>query len=277
MAFDQDMSGSGVVTQLEKRGISVPGPSILFPIAGIVVSELLLFFGFTYYALGAHFLTLAACVFAPLRYETDSALLQVFALVPVFRLVNLGMPVFFELTVYWFPLIYGPLIPAIYIAGRSNHLISISPGWKVALLALPIAIPVSAGLGMIEYLILRPAALIPAFDLLNLLVIAAVMLLFVGFVEELLFRGVLQQALVPEIGRWPAIIVASALFGLMHSGYQVPAELLFAGTIGFVFGVIYDRTDSIVLITIMHGLLNVFLFALIPMNSQVLDAVNALV
>lgn len=273
MSLDRYIRSGGVVSSSGKQGISLLSRTIFAPILGIVLSELLLFFGYTQFALAAHLLTLLGCVLAPLRYDSDLSMLQVFALVPIFRLVNLGMPVFFELTIYWFPLIYGPLIPAVYLIGQSNSYVTLNSGWKAALIMLPLAIPISGALGAIEYLILEPPALIPSSSLPNLLLLSAVMILFVGFVEELLFRGVLQQSLKAHIGRWPAIFLASAVFGLMHSGYQVPAELVFAGTIGFVFGVIYDRTDSIVLVTIMHGVLNIFLFAILPFNGDLSQAI----
>lgn len=65
---------------------------------------------------------------APLKLDYDIAMFQVFALMPVFQLVNLGMPVFFELTVYWFPLIYGPLIPDIYVIGQANNPVNLTAG-----------------------------------------------------------------------------------------------------------------------------------------------------
>lgn len=47
------------------------------------------------------------------------AILQAFALLAVFRLVNLAVPAFVEQTVYWLPLIYLPMIPAALLAMRS--------------------------------------------------------------------------------------------------------------------------------------------------------------
>lgn len=265
MSLDRYMGDDGVGSHLRKRGISLPSLAILIPTVAITVSELLLFFGFVRYALWAHLVTLFVCVFAPLVFDEDPMMFQVFALIPVFRLVNLGMPVFFELTVYWLPLIYGPIIPAIYVIGQSENSVSFRMGWKYALLGLPLAIPSSAVLGYVEYFIITPQALIPEWSMVQLALISIVMIGFVGLAEELLFRGVLQQALVDRIGTVPGIFLASAIFGLMHSGYRIPSELVFAVTIGLVFGAIYHRTESLLLVTVMHGVLNVFLFAILPL------------
>lgn len=276
MMSDQDIRSGNVVTSLRKRGISIPSPAILLPTTGILLSEGLLFIGFTWYALWGHLATLILTVLAPLRLDDDVAMFQVFALVPVFRLVNLGMPVFFEFTIYWFPLIYAPLIPAGYVTGRAIDAVELSPGWRPALFALPVAIPLSAFLAAIEYELLSPEALIASWTVGQLALIGVVMIVFVGFTEELLFRGVLQRALTARLGRWPGILLASVIFGFMHSGYRLPEEFVFAGTLGLVFGVVYDRTDSLVLISVMHGLLNVFLFAVFPMRGPPADLLRTL-
>lgn len=267
MSLDRETLAGDMVTRLRERGIKLPSPVLLLPFIGIVASESLLYFGSPYYALGGHIVTLLVCVFAPLRFDDATPVLQAFALVPVFRLVNLGMPVFFRLTIYWFPLMYGPLIPTVYLVGRAREP-SLDLGWKPALVALPVAIPISAVLAVIEFQILQPEALIPAWTPSQVVLISVVMIGFVGFVEELLFRGVLQRILQQQIGRWMGLLLASGVFGLMHSGYSVPAELVFGASIGFVLGLVYDWTDSIALITILHGVLNVFLFAVIPMHES---------
>lgn len=73
-------------------------------------------------------------------------------------------------------------------------------------------------MGGIEYRTITPEALVPEWSLLQLATIAVVMIAFVGFVEELLFRGVLQAALADRLGTWPGIVLASVIFGLMHAG-----------------------------------------------------------
>jgi len=236
-------------------------------VTGIVASEALLFFGQTWPSIWAHLGTLLLCLLF-LHVGEDIRLVQVLALVPLFRLVNLGMPVFFQLTVYWFPLIYGPLIPAVVFVDRQNPDLDVPFGWRRGLLLLPVAAAIGFVLAQVEWRIIETGALIPTWSVAQLLMITIVMVCFVGFVEEYLFRGLLQRQLQARFGRWSGLFVASALFGIMHSGYGVPAEMLFAGVIGFVFGLLYDYLDSLVFITFAHGLLNVFLFAVIPMQGS---------
>jgi len=265
-----------VISYLEERGIKIPSLSILLPALGMVVSEWSMYYGRLEYALWGHSLTLLFCLFIPIVSTSDTGSLQdvdlfaVFALVPLFRLVNLGMPIFIELTLAWFPLVYAPIVPAIYLVASDDQTVDISYNPRaVALLAIP-SIPIAIVLAEFEYAIITPEALIPVWSLSNLLLIGVVMFGFVGFVEELLFRGVFQRALQHRLGQWEGLLLASGLFGLMHSAYGTGWEVLFAAVIGFVFGVIYDWTDSLLLVTFLHGLLNVFLFGIIPLQGSLI-------
>jgi membrane protease YdiL (CAAX protease family) len=259
---------NNVVSTLRKRVTTFPFFAVVLPTVGVVASEIFLFYGHTAFALWGHLLTLLVCAFVPLSRSADTDPLQMFALLPLFRLVNLGMPVFVERTLFWFPLVYAPVLPAVYFVIRAQPDLGLRfNGRAFGLLVVP-ALVVSAFLGEVEWLILTPEPLITEWSLTQLLLVAVVMVGFVGFVEELLFRGVLQAGLKAYVGQWGSILLVSALFGLMHSGYGSGTQLLFAGSLGLLYGVVYEFTDSLVLVTVMHGVLNVFLFAVVPIHGQ---------
>lgn len=272
MSGDRSTLSMGFAEDREGGAILKGGLALGLPVLGITASELLLFFGQTNLALTGHALTLCLCTLAPLWLASELPVFRAFALVPLFRLVNLGMPVFFELTLGWFPFVYAPLIPALLLVGRDQESVELTRFPHPAYLfgGLPLAVGLSLVLAEIEYSIIRPGALVPSLAWPNLLFIGIVMVCILGFVEELLFRGILQQTLEARIGTIPGLLLTSALFGLMHSGYGLPAEIVFAGVIGLILGVVYDWTKSILLVTVMHGLLNVFLFAVIPINGSIL-------
>lgn len=62
-------------------------------------------------------------------------------------------------------------------------------------------------------------------------------------VEELAFRGLLQTALVPRLGRWPAIVAAGAVFAAWHVR---PGDLVGAFVWGLPVGWLAWRTGSVV-------------------------------
>ena len=87
----------------------------------------------------------------------------------------------------------------------------------------------------------------------------------VGFLEELIFRGLLFQAMAKD-GVKTAIIVSSVTFGIGHivnlvngSGAELLPNLLqvmYAVAIGFAFVMIYCRTRSLMPCIIVHSVFN---------------------
>jgi membrane protease YdiL (CAAX protease family) len=75
----------------------------------------------------------------------------------------------------------------------------------------------------------------------------ALMFLLVGFFEEFLLRGYSQFALAQAIGFWPAGILLSCTFGLIHLGNagEQWSGLLAAAVIGFFFCLTLRRTGSL--------------------------------
>lgn len=87
----------------------------------------------------------------------------------------------------------------------------------------------------------------------------------VGFLEEVIFRGLLFQAMARD-GVKSAIIVSSITFGIGHivnlingSGAELLPNLLqvmYAVAIGFAFVMIYCRTRSLVICIVTHSVFN---------------------
>ena len=116
-----------------------------------------------------------------------------------------------------------------------------------------------------EYLIIRTNYLIPDLSIFNLLMLSIVMIFFVGLVEEIIFRSILQNRLQMVFGNWTGLIFTSILFGLMHSGYGNIYEVLYASFVGLFIGYLFYRTRSLPLVAMIHGFINVFLFGIIPL------------
>lgn len=272
MPSDTRITRRGVADALGASRVNLPSLPVFLALLGIGASEAAVFYGYAEYALWGNLLTLVYCTLAPVRFRDDASLFQALVLLPVFRLVNLGMPVFFELTIYWLPMVYAPFIPAAYIVARSQPSVRLSVGHRGSWLVLPVAVAASAVLGIVEYAVISPQALVPAWDTANLLLAAIVVFSFVAVVEELLYRGIVQRVFQHRLGRWSGLVVASLLFGLVHSGYGIHQELLFAAAVGFLFGLVYDYTESFPLVVLMHGVLNFVLFVVVPYHPWLVPA-----
>lgn len=92
-----------------------------------------------------------------------------------------------------------------------------------------------------------------------------VSMFFVGFLEEMIFRGFLYNAMAKNNEK-SAIIVSSVTFGVGHivnlingSGAELLPNLLqviYAIAIGFAFVMVYYKTKSLLLCIITHGIFN---------------------
>ena len=73
-------------------------------------------------------------------------------------------------------------------------------------------------------------------------------------VEELLFRGVLQNALKRKVGTRGGILLSACLFSLMHP--QLPLGFLPLMVLGIVFGILAETRKSLVPSIVAHGINN---------------------
>jgi hypothetical protein len=93
-----------------------------------------------------------------------------------------------------------------------------------------------------------------------------VSLLLVGPFEELVFRGGVQGLLRRTWGGWPAVVIASGLFGLVHwialvgGGGGRVAYVVVAATLGLILGGLYERTRNLLVPALVHGIYNSVLF-----------------
>jgi membrane protease YdiL (CAAX protease family) len=127
-----------------------------------------------------------------------------------------------------------------------------------------LSVPLGFLLGLGEYLTIKTGYLIPDLTFANLLKLIIVMVFFVGLIEELIFRSILQTRLENTLSVWEALLVTSIMFGLMHSGYGTIYEILYTGFVGFIMGLAFYKTKSLPFIAVLHGFVNVFLFGILP-------------
>ncbi|MCC7570509.1 DUF1616 domain-containing protein [Candidatus Micrarchaeota archaeon] len=231
----------------------------------IVVAELLIFKGHIEAGIVLHATNLVALVLSS-AYVADRTH-QALMLLPLFRLVNAAIPIFFELTLYSYALVYAPMFLPVYVILKSSRFsreeigITFSNFWPY----FPLAVIIGLLLGLGEYHVIRPEMLVPQVDMRSFLELSLIMIFFVGVVEEFIFRSVLQTALVDWVGSTKGLLAASLLFGIMHSGYGLYSEMAFVSAAGLVFGLFFMKTKSLPLVALLHGVTNISLFLMVPM------------
>lgn len=247
-----------------ERAVAVFGPAIL-----IMCAETLIYLGYVRAALWIHLVTFVGCSLAPLVAHNEGDLFRVFLLLPLFRLLNFGMPVFVSTTLAWLPLVYGGLLVATYVTAESLPAVdlpNIRDAFQTVVYA-PVAVVLAIVLASIEYRILYPEPLIESWGGPEMLTFVLVVGVFIGFGEEFLFRGVLQSTITDEVGAVTGVCLPAVLFGIMHSTSGFNGSIIFGFAVGLLLGWIYHRTSNLLLVALIHGLLNVLLFGLFPLSG----------
>ena len=94
---------------------------------------------------------------------------------------------------------------------------------------------------------------------------AAVMMAFVGFAEELIFRGFLFKAILKSGSVKKAVIISSVTFGLGHilnllngqDFVETLVQVVFAVAVGFVFTMVFYKGGSLWPCILAHSLIDV--------------------
>lgn len=84
-------------------------------------------------------------------------------------------------------------------------------------------------------------------------VLVPVLVLVAPFVEEMVFRGVVLSALAEKTSTWWALLVSSALFGIVHLD---PVMVFPTAVLGLAMGVLFVETRSLWSAVAMHGFIN---------------------
>lgn len=198
------------------------------------------------------------------RDSRYSVLYQAMVLAPLVRILSLAMPLSRFRLMYWYFLTGVPLMISSGIASalagfgaREIGLRGGRPSFQ-ALVALS-GIP----LGLLEYLILRPAPLIRQLDFASFWLPALLLLACTGFVEEFIFRGVLQRAAAPFGDRF-ALLFVSLMFAVLHITHRSVLDVVFVFGVALLFGRAVQEDGSILGVSIAHGLTNIGLYLIWP-------------
>lgn len=179
--------------------------------------------------------------------------LPVLSLFPLLRILSLALPISFIPEIYWHALVGVPLLIAIALTAR---LLGWSPsdaglnsrGWPWQLLIALTGIPLS----LAAYVAMGSVPLNPELPTHDALIGAIILVICSGFIEEILFRGLLQRVTTEIFGPW-GIAWTSVLFAVMYLGSHSAPVVVLMGLIGLFFGWCVERTGSTWGVILAHG------------------------
>ena len=254
----------------------------------ILAGEGLLFAGYSVLGVGVQALNIiAVAVIVVALHGERVELVEVLVLISIFGVVSFlfgHVSIIYSLAivcVMYLPLIvviptlplylwaafYGVMyIPITAIVAHrklSRYDLGLTGGNRLTYL-IPFGILVGVGIGLSEYAILANIPLIPNTSASELIGFSIVMIFFVGLVEELLFRVLLQPQFIERTGAVAGILITSVLFGALHAIYGNVYELLFTTGAGIVFGVAFYKTKSLPFVVTMHAVDDILVFGVLP-------------
>ena len=186
------------------------------------------------------------------------------SIVPLIRILSLCIPLMHFERILWFLIVGVPFFMAIFTCWYIQRLDLRSVGLKIPSYR---DVPLTCGIillgipvGIVEYYMLEPEFMIGARA--SWVVPILILLICTGFLEELLFRGLLQHTFTEAVGM-RGILIVSVIFGILHLGNSW-LNCLFAGEIGLIYALVVRKTGSIYGVSISHGVINIMLFLVMP-------------
>jgi membrane protease YdiL (CAAX protease family) len=139
-------------------------------------------------------------------------------------------------------LLKKPLRQTMQLDGRAHFgIVAIAALAAVAIGIASTSVTKLIGVGSPEVMRLIAASLAKS-NPASKVVLAILLAVCPAFSEELMFRGLIQPQFERRWGRWPAILSAALLFGLVHGD---PRHVPFAAALGVLLGWITSRTRSL--------------------------------
>ena len=188
--------------------------------------------------------------------------LTALSFLPVVRLVSLTAPVGAASDAGRSLLVAVIVLTAIAWAVWGLRLPGTSMQPRVPILEFGIA-SLAVPLGIGAYFATRPAPLADR-DGWTQLVVAALAVVLVAFVEEIVFRGFVQTSFMPLYGTLAAPVLATAVYAIFYLGVRPAGLIAYAAILGLLFGSIVRRSQSLAAPIVAHSLANVTLFVLLP-------------
>jgi membrane protease YdiL (CAAX protease family) len=241
---------------------------VVAPIAVLVVAEAAILLQEMVFGLLVH-ATALFVLFGMIALGGYHRVLEALVFVPLLRLLNLGTGIISFDPFLWLVGVYTLLLGSLGLVMRGQGIRSVDIGlslhasrrqWLVA----AAGVVIGAVLGVIQWLFeLESLPVAPTVQ--NAVLSVLVLGVLVGFVEEVLFRGLLQRWLADVVSTRTAIVVVSVLFGFMHSIWFNVGDVAFAFAVSLLMGWLYARTRVFWSIWAIHAMINVMAFAVLPL------------
>ena len=187
------------------------------------------------------------------------------SLAPLIRIISLSVPLTHFPRYAWYIVVNVPVLVAVLAMMRVQGVGFKDAGIKFSKPLAQMGIALTGiPLGFIDYLILKPESIAQGLSFWDLTLLAIGLGLSTGFVEELVFRGLMQPSAVEVFGERLGLIGVAAVFAALHIGWLSMIDLVFVFSIGLFYGFATLKTGNIMGVSLSHGITNIVLFLVAP-------------
>jgi membrane protease YdiL (CAAX protease family) len=188
--------------------------------------------------------------------------LTALSFLPVLRLVSMTAPVGAGSTAGRYLLVAAIVLTAIAWAAWGVRLPGACLQPRVPILEFGVAwLAVPLGVG--AYFATRPGPVAEG-ESWTKLATAALAVVLVAVVEEIIFRGFVQASFVRVYGAVAAPVFAAVLYVIFYLGVRPGGMIAYAAILGLLLGWVVQRSHSLVAPIVAHAMANVALFVLLP-------------
>jgi uncharacterized protein len=187
------------------------------------------------------------------------------ALLPLVQILSLALPAAIIPILAWYLEIGLGAFEAILLVMRRLDLTFRDVGVQRAPIGEVVVVGlIGAFLAVPAYLIVGPVNLGQGGGFVGLAIASTIVIVFIGVLEELLFRGLIQSAATRLLSRG-GVVVSVAATSLMYSASLNPRYVVFAALVATFFGIVARRSHSIAAPVGGHAALAWVQFIVLPM------------
>ncbi|HEX7500292.1 MAG TPA: CPBP family intramembrane glutamic endopeptidase [Polyangia bacterium] len=189
--------------------------------------------------------------------SASGRLLPVLALVALIRPISLASAVPTLAPLAWYALAGLPLLVGAALAIRLVAEPALELHLRVERPRLDATIAATGILaGLVGYFLLNPTPLLAHPSAVGYAAMVAILVVFGGVLEELIFRGLVQNAAIQTLGgTWNGVAFTAALSMALYWGSGSIPYMLLMGVMGCAFGLALLRGASLWGIALSHGLM----------------------
>jgi membrane protease YdiL (CAAX protease family) len=199
-----------------------------------------------------------------------SSILLALTLVPLIRILSLVMPLSFFPRIQWFIIIGFAVYLALLILMIQQKINLSEIGFRLpSKKHLPIEISIillGAPLGIMEFYVIPQTPFVDLSSFVNIIIAILILFIATGLMEELIFRGLLQNKSIEILGMWPGILFVTLIFAVLHIGNLSILDVILVFCIGGLYALVVKKTKTIIGVSISHTIVNIFLFIIGPLT-----------